>query len=269
MKHVRFNQFRDVLDRQGVTLESRVLEAGVAGHSSLPFTLEPTGMLAAIAEAGRVLRKEPGRQLADRTVALPRRPRDTAQSVLGRIINTSIEPDVETRSAFLSTGAKGMDTCNLTERLLEVTVDLLRNPRVRDSQPDMPGCQVICRNGQPLFLREGLGERISLALADFSINGTNFPAGSLARIDLYDEPMVEIGGQLKPAMPTTEFEIVPTDRIGRIAFIRLSAFALPIGERSVFETNESAIEGWGPLMPRIMNEHIEGIAETVSEAVFA
>lgn len=266
IRYGRFEQFSQALDHQRVTVDQRILEAGHSGRSSLPFSLEPTGILAAIAEAGRVLRKEPGRPLADQLITPSRKWRhDASQMILCRMINTSIAPDVHTTPALFSAGTKGMDTCNITERLLQVTVDLLRQPRDSQAVPIRPGCQVIHEGERATFLREALGERVCLALTEFSINGVWFPPGSLARVDVYGDTTIPVDGRQKIAMPEEGVHVVPLDQVERAAFIRLSAFALPPEQRSPFRTDTSAIAGWERHMPQIIAEPLETIAASIAQ----
>lgn len=241
------HEFHSLCLDQDVELTPEFWEPVELGDYKTTATYTPTVMLGAIAHAGRLLRKEPGKPLADTPISdLTPFGSDFAASTLATIVNTSIEPADNAHSrSYHHPDWIDIGTCPEAEVWFALTIDGLShyNGRVINYGGDI----VREPTGQALFLRKSTNINSALALAPFVSNGVAYPAGSIAEVILNIDPHVKHNNKQIARPEAIKYQVRPVEveEVEHVIFKRLSAFALPVHEREVFDheliTHESKL----------------------------
>lgn len=257
-------EFSSVCVDQGVRYMSPTLEK----YTGLRTSTDPVWL--AMQSVGRQLRKYPGEILVDRVITGDMWTEDTAAKALQAIMNGSVEP-VETTpeiTNFTCSGAKSIGIYGAAESTLLSTVDKLaeQSQLPRGQRLFRPyGCEVFTRGNVPLFLRKSGEHPSALSLGDTAINGIPYPRGSIFRLDTQDEVEGRVVGPDKNGLRVADIK-----EIAKIAFVRMSIFALRPDERNQYHNvyvfrhdyNNSAWE-------RVNNISIDEIQERVLKATIA
>lgn len=166
-------------EAQGIEIDFTVAVAGQQGRSGLRHTHEPHQTLAAVAEAGRLLRKDPERKLADGLI----RPTDTISNDIGalaltRMINASIDPVIDAEVVFPSGSScdvRAIEVCRTAEKDFAFMIEDLK----KQEDVDEGGEIIVDNSGSPIMLRKASNVPSSLSLTELVVNGIPYPAGSL------------------------------------------------------------------------------------------
>lgn len=231
---VSLREFMTVCEQQDVQLDEDCLEPVISRQPTTGKGHEPTPMFGVIAEAGRLLRKESDRSLASQPIRnLKPFNGDVAATTLANIINASIEPvsPAEDIFSFDCRDRLNINACPYAELGFAATYKDMR----RMTQIDIfGGCEIILdKTDQPVFVRKAEGVASGLSLKPFVVNGIPYPAGSIARVEL-DTDYTDEDNHKVPVVCGGEIDVVSHEAITGVAFRRLSAFALPPGQRSAF-----------------------------------
>ena len=235
-----FARFEAECEAVDAGLHVWLITAAQAGASSLLSTYEPTPIYAAIAQAGDLLRKQPGTKLANGFVPEGEATDGTARRVLAAIINASLDPGsfVSPDRTFIGKEVRKVAVCDLAERYFADTIahmEHVLDPAHHEAPPDdydEMGYQVIVgADGQAIAIRKSGAHNSTLSLVDLTINGIPYPAGSLLRMEVTSDPVEDNITTLD--VPDGEFTIIDSSQVTNVAFMRLSAWALVPAERAV------------------------------------
>lgn len=204
------------LDPEVFTTANNLVEDGI-----------PTGILSAVKNAGEALREDPDRVLTDSLI----NPdwgfsTNVSTRTLIEILNSSLEksPIPSHEVQFTCSPAEKLDTCSFAD--LSFLRTIVTVEYVSPDQPAAHGCQIIANQaGSPIFVRKYLGNPSAISLKDVYINGIPYPAGSIFSLEAPDDE------DSLPEPSSHKVQEIPLRNIGRISFLRLSAFALPPAER--------------------------------------
>ena len=225
-----FGDFNDYCSLQSITIDQDILEVGLNPEKNRINQLcNPSGIFAAIAESGRILRERPGTELIDNLIIKNRQFRfDRVANCLLNILNNSKDPFyLENDFNFNCKEEKGIDACGLTEsRFCSNLLDLINTA---DENRDIKVCQLI-GDDLPLFFRKFNGINSSISLEDITIDGILYPSGSLFNLIL-DDDYDDIYKNLKNKFDGVNYENVGIEHIKSVGFVRLTTFALPIRQR--------------------------------------
>lgn len=148
-------------------------------------------------------------------------------NVLGRMINGRLVQLDEGIVKFPVSGDKTIQTCSDAElAFTRAFTNIFRQRGEREMLFDQAGCEIFEKDGTPLFMRKGILLPSALSLQEIAIDGISYPAGSIFRIDTHKDVK-----RVYPFVDRDTLKIVPTTKIAKIAFMRLSMFALPPEER--------------------------------------
>jgi hypothetical protein len=233
--------------RQGVHINSGVLEAGHTGISSAPCIVEPNGLYAAMIEAGHILRKAPDTELVDTAITPPSNKlsylnRSVAARGLIAILNASLErqPGKSWDTTFQCYGTRAIDACQDAERYFGRVIAQMQTPdKPIMGQRRLIGYQLITDNdNQPIAVRKGMGEPSTLSFTEITINGIPYPAGSIFRADIVDDlERIQKWYKYRTRVYIDTQRRVGVEEVSHIAFRRLSAFAInPLKRRREFPT---------------------------------
>lgn len=221
----------------------------LAGHTGAPEGSEawesaiPYPTYAAVEEAGLLLRRDPDIRLARQPIppeTIQRIPaRDIAARSLLQIVNDSIDRR-HSKEAFISPRGGRYGICDLNERFFACTINFaateesfLDNGVPSVSKHD--GYQIITgREDHPILLRKRRGPQCALSLEPITINGVLYPVGSIMRYDLTRDWDPHQDRYVATPLHDAQQEVVSASEIGRIGFLRLSAFTLDVSERHIF-----------------------------------
>ncbi|MDB5185957.1 MAG: hypothetical protein JWL85_480 [Candidatus Saccharibacteria bacterium] len=231
-----FRHFETICADQNVELHDNILAAVLEGRATYSHCFTPSLLLAAVAEAGNILRRDPEAELATKPLELPSTcAHDIGFTALRDMVNASIEPqrakDLDTY--FRCEGADEVETCSHAEEYFASTFLTMSG----SSGDDQYEFQIITAGDRPIFVRKNLGMPSALALVDFNVNGIPYPAGSIANVNLVSDYVLGHKGKpvrRRPLIQDGCSEILPVESVSKVAFMRLSAFALPAGQRGAF-----------------------------------
>lgn len=218
--------------RQGVVVETAIQWAAADKRTGDAYVYTRTSLLAAVAEAGRLLRKNPEVELANNSLELKRLiTDDIAALTLAKILNDSQRrvPSDGMRTAIHCTRAPWVASCDAAESgFVNVFLTLCNERRLG------AGSQIFINdNGEAVFIRKG-GITSALSLQEITINGVRYPAGSLLSLESLPDYRFENGNycsQPRARVPNMGVEAVPVELVASAAFMRLSAFAYPPQQR--------------------------------------
>lgn len=234
----------------------------------------PSGMLMAIAEAG-YLATNPNIQLANAPIpAIPAEA--TAAVILRGIINSSIEPSAARSGVYQMLCPRSIvepQSCSYAEisftHLLAFLGNSSQTSRVVKSDI------FIDEQAEPVFLRKYKGEFSAMALYPFIMSGIEFPAGSLVRLETYDElrnPQLQDGDYEFIPKPKEITRILPIRTIGGLSFKRLLAYALPPDERANefrFDISQPKVDANEELLLNRGMDDVRDIVRRAARAVLA
>lgn len=225
-----FDTFKNVCSDQNIDLHPQLTPPKEQDF----FTCAPNSVFSAIAQAANLLRSQPDSILATQPIGeLPNlRPE---VDFLRHLINSSTDrtdAGIPAHPSFCSLGARAIDVCGDAENGFAAAMTHMRDFRPPLHDRDTP-YQVFEKNGEPIALRKGirLGVTSSLLLAPVIIDRITYPAGSIVRLDtIFDAKKLRVPDPtaLKYEQPVIDRpQRISTDLIARMAFMRLSAYALP------------------------------------------
>jgi len=229
----RFIQFRDACHEQDVELDHYVAIDGLDGaNDGDGKNYTPSGILAAVQEAGRTLGNEK-RPLANKII-VPEEDfsDDLATASLINIINASIEPRAvdSARYSYNSHSINRIDTCRQAEIGFLRTFIGMKN--VNEQGYVTMGAQIFQAGGVPVFVRKYAGSHYSaLSLESVGINGIPYPAGSIFSMKFRAQESPDEEKADTPDVGPVKLEFFSARSIYAIRFLRLSAFALSQAER--------------------------------------
>lgn len=180
----------------------------------------------AINTAGMHLRYNPNQPLTEAPVYLIGDQKNNFMAqVLQSMINASItRPSEDTNPAFVCIDPTGLDACFSAEPYFLRSINHLADMDNNEG----PIADIITDDGSPVLLRKLIGNETALTLRDVTINGIPYPAGSITHS--YTPKSVEDRAERKRGeRPYKEYDISEVNSLG---FIRLSRFAIPLGQRS-------------------------------------
>jgi hypothetical protein len=230
-------------DDQSIRLHDEIEHSVDASIKSQAYCHTPEDILLAVAQSGKLLRKCPSLNLANGMIVIP----DTSSlSVPAKtfieIVNASLVPLQKISSArsipfFEAENCCSLDTCKYAETSFGNIISSVLAQKARSGT----GYQTFrTQRGRPLFVRKGSGEPSALTLVDIVINGIPYPAGSLVRIDHFMDKKKRILDRA----PLNGIEDLTVTGIDRIAFLRLSAFALDSLRRRVMTNGYTDFKPW-------------------------
>jgi hypothetical protein len=244
--------FERICHEQSVDLQIDLRDPALTSMGFVPGNYTPTPVLAAISHAGHALRKNPGLALVSKPIR-PIRPlvQDLGTSTLLDVVNHSLEPiePDETVFSLETSDVMDIDACPEAESSFTKAIAGLKKPHKVDF---LQGSQILLdEQERPLFIRKSHGIVSALSLQPYIVNGVRFPAGSITRVDTISD-FIEVDGVRYPSTAgfVDNINVVPHDQIQGVAFKRLSAFAFPPGERSIFR--QSLIEAANPKERRMI-----------------
>jgi hypothetical protein len=193
----------------------------------------PNAWYGAIAAAGNILRLDPSTELVDQTIPEELIEQPTiAQSTLIGILNSSrkrVTGEDPGTTFECEAGAPGHYFCIATESHFARTFETIDDPEAVAIDPSSaPGWTIVTSNAEVVGVQEKIGpqHRIGphrlLAMTDYVVNGIPYPKGSIYRIGLPKRAQPQIGNARLA---------IPSGMIRPIAFLRLSAFAIPPSDR--------------------------------------
>lgn len=182
----------------------------------------PTETLLAIRRAGMHLRFNPGQPLTEIPVYLVEDQRgDISSRVLASMINASINkpPQLDTQPDFMCRDPAGLGVCYRSEPSFLSALMELRN--------GYNSADIIADGDKPVFLAKQIGERACLTLCDVTIDGVPYPPGSIATYEIDLETRKEV----ERTQTERAYRRYDVNDVNSLGFLRLSRFALPIGEQ--------------------------------------
>lgn len=226
MRHapVELGSVLDEYADQGVTVHRDLDAVRVREQSRLRWTSEPVPLLSAVAEAGEILRSNPNAELADKLITpTPVIGRDVGALTLTRIINASIEPITEATSrSVVCEKAHEVNVCDSAETYFADVIKALRT-----KNPAEGGCELITDDdGQVILIRKGIGEPSALSLHELVVNGIPYPPGSLFSLHAVGDYNKRRGWELPKDFLPDRIHIFGSERVAKLGFMRLSAYAL-------------------------------------------
>lgn len=272
---IQTREFKSLCLDKAVELESEFILPLLEGTKvkGIDYTYEPTALITAVSQAARMLRRSPGKPLANLQIAdLSPFAHDAPATYLANIINSSLQPTTTAGASYTSSSRKHtIAACYKAEGFFGWTIEDLK-AFGSEAYPPRYGCDIVNdASGRPVFLRKSAGEApSSLSLRPFSVNGVVYPAGSIAKVeidqdhqqrdlqDYYDEPV-------DPYVPAKSLRTIPGSDITWVGFKRLSAFALPPEERSIFRQSLEFDRDYGGY-DTVGGLLIEDIAEIATKA---
>jgi hypothetical protein len=226
---------------QGVRLDPRIDRALATGRSQAFQSYEPCSVLAAISEAGRVLRTNPKKRLATGIIDQPRDLQPVkGLEVLFGVLNASVNrvaPEPGIPSFTHGPSRRKIDSCLFAEKSFIALSKALE--RSLDGGYVDRGGQIIEDDGAPVMLRKAHGVKSALTLTPININGVVYPEGSIVL------PRV-LGSDGKPLTPSkTRVDVVPIENVKEVFFGRVSAYGLPVDERvDYFQVDPRSASDW-------------------------
>jgi hypothetical protein len=259
---VSFKRYKEICEAHETPLDQRFVNEVERGKS-LSYQHTPTPLLRATAYAGRLLREEPQTQLGTSLIdEAPFRDNPTA-TILTRIINTSVarvDPDDELPNFENDGTTPSISGCGYAEEAFANTLVSLR----RRLPLPTKGAQVFTEDGQPVLLRKRDNIPSALTLTDIIIDGVWYPRGSVTRVETARD--YNRRGKYGPRIPRMGIEELPTEDIERIAFVRLSALALPRVER--YRDFHGTIQSTPQVERALLNQlPVDGPQDIVSHAL--
>lgn len=240
-----FESFLRQTETHQISLPSQIIEAASDPALLGKFCFAPTDMLAAVAAAGHMLRRNPGEPLIDRP--LPRNiytKADAPRRILANMLDASLHPVVDTDTPSFSYAAEvpTISACGSTDWYFGIVFNALADPK-RYRQMDV---QLITHEGKPLFVRKtALGHSSAINVKKIVLNGIPIPENTVLRVDTtYDtpnEPLSVHQRERQPDLPPDELmgNKVANGQTTRdvscvtaVGFARLSALALPPKQRT-------------------------------------
>jgi hypothetical protein len=201
--------------KQGVGLNPEVVQAAENGTPNTFYPCHtPQALFAAIAEAGRTLRKDPDAQLAKKPLEGDWGD-DIRAATLQRMINDSItHPDMGDLPSFKSDGIGPLSTCARADN--DFTRILSDFPNI----PDIPTRIVLDEEGEPIIVQKFHNNIPSaLSLSDIVIDNVRYPAGSLLSMEV-QEDNPDISDRDRP-----QLTVASMDEVEKLGFLRLSMLA--------------------------------------------
>ncbi len=218
-----FEDFQAFCGQQNVVLDPRLQNA--AFNSEQTFggkdIFGPNDMMRAINMAARLKCFSPEQAIANAPIELGGQSfrNNVAALTLVNIINAGLECEKVVPSANDLPGVKrGIDACMASDNKFTETANRILAGKGRE-------CQII-GNDKPLLLRKGNGIASTLSLDKIRINGGNYPAGSILRLELLSDP-----DQYIPRPNLERAESVDIGEVRGASFVRLSALAFNLEER--------------------------------------
>lgn len=226
-----FADFAAACQNQQVEIHDELYRAAATDVSDI-FSARsylPSGLQAAISQAGKLTRQAPGEPLADGYLDASYDFRtDTSSRSLIDLLNATLErqPDLPRQLAinFDGPAPEELDTCHLADYCFMVTASGLG--RMTKKAKVLQGCQIFTHFGTPAMLRKSSGVESAMSLREVSLNGIPYPAGSIFSLDFRSQ-----GDVYNPDAPAERVEVLASRRIDAASFLRLSAFALDPAER--------------------------------------
>lgn len=155
---------------------------------------------------------------------------DFLASVLKNIINGRLVSPDKNVVNFPTSGDERLDTCgNADLGFTKVFTNIFRQMGEDEMHFEQAGCEIFEKGGVPLFIRKGIGHHASaMCLQDVAVEDVPYPAGSIFRIDTEQDLRRKY-----PYVFRDNLSIISTDTIRKLAFMRLSLFAIAPEDRLV------------------------------------
>lgn len=226
-----FNGFAARCTNSGIELHESMWQAGQTGASGLRYTLEPSGMYAAIVKAGILLREQPSITLANTIItgkALRGFMHTPASRTLTGIINASREPLPGPTLACRR--IKIPDICGRAEKFISATILQMLQPdaQMQGYNRLLPHCIISGNDHRIIAIQKGEGEPTCLTFERLIINGIPYPPGSLMDVRFKDEYNGKrYRSRWKNRSAAAPYHIEPMENVAHMGFLRLSAFAVP------------------------------------------
>jgi hypothetical protein len=151
-------------------------------------------------------------------------------------LNNSFAPVCSMREDWTFTNPEGatvqrLDSCPDAEMTLLMTFDSMQEA-IDTGEPDPidSGWTIVVDDDlEPIAIKKHYGEPSALSLVPLTIDGCEFPAGSLMRMRLHEYTRTNTEGLLSRA-----WAVMPRHNIASMKFLRLSAFAHNPKDRGIF-----------------------------------
>lgn len=210
------SEFRNACTQQGVSINPNIVQAAENGTPSTFYPCHtPEALFAAIAEAGRTLRKDPDAQLAKKKLEGDFSD-DVRAATLQQMINDSItRPDVDGIPNFKSDGIGPLSVCARADA--DFTRILSDFPDI----PDIPTRIITDDEGQPLLVQKFHNQIPSvLSLGEVVVDHVRYPAGSLFSMEIRDDD-ANVRDRDRP-----QLSVANMDDVEKLGFLRLSMLAV-------------------------------------------
>lgn len=285
-------------------LEARVLTAATGLHPALKragssgesvpnrglsgsVIFEPTPIYAAINQAGKILREDPEIELSEQPLEIPPEeinPDDVAIKTLLQIVNASRQKQalgVPEGRSFTAPATIAAHACVEAETYFAGVVVQMEDPKkvfTRDQDNVPYGFQIVTdqHSNHPIGIRKGVSWPTLLTFETIAINGIPYPPGSIMRADM---PYERRAISYRSESDFISQQAMPIQSIERLAFMRLSAFALepefrePTFSEAIAPTEAYNINNYGlaEIAPPIIREwsisQIQALAASILDQV--
>jgi len=246
-----YDEYQEFCGDNGVRLNGAIdLAAKTCEVDAAIYT--PSSSLAAVAQAGMMLRTLGPRPLSNRPFpAEALQIEEIGMNCLVAIVNATHASDTSVADQSPKRKPKRLDqttrpvgVCDKAEGYFYETVADIQTGRAGDNN----GYHIIHEDGDPALLTKRRGEPSTVALRRTIAAGIPFPPGSLFRADIQRSAF----GTEPVRMGTTKYdvvagatEIIPYSAVAKLVFLRLSALSLPPNERHIFVPKVSSLTGGG------------------------
>ena len=240
------------------------------------FASTHDGIYAAIARAARDLRREPTQKLLDEQV-IPSSLRaqyagDVATQTLIDLLNppTNIATSANDCRLRLQSGiVAGIGACTLVEHNFGLAFAQMQRPGERLASTLPPfGYEFVTDRGRVVAVGKGYGEPAVLSLQPISINGHEYPPGTIMRADTETTKgrSIGIGEDTEASLAYSTISQVPLQSITQAGAMRLTGFAFEPGERRT--DFEIPLQRTTELTSELVHDATIGDLHAIAQAAF-
>jgi hypothetical protein len=240
MNGMTFERFEEICRQQDAEIRTTIRVMACMGRQAFENIHTPTGMFAAIAEAGLMLNQaEPDLDLCNKVIdGADIGPDDIGAQTLLAILNASrrgTDQDSPSeagsqRARFPHTLKEAVFACGEAEPFFYRTV-----ADIMHADPSAPRNRVFHAHGNPVLLEKSLkstlsrGQNTAMSLMPIEIASIPYPAGSY--FNLAQSPRSR---RAHGTARIGQTEVVPAAAVDKIGFLRVGACALAPEEREEF-----------------------------------